>query len=111
MIGQFRISSGVPDSALHLMNHMALKLALNTVSTGTMVKLGRVTGNWMSHVSISNKKLIDRAIRLVSELSGRSYEESCRALFDAADEIDSADWTGREKPSPVQYTLRKLGII
>ena len=111
VIGQFRISSGVPDSALHLMNHMALKLALNTVSTGTMVKLGRVTGNWMSHVSISNKKLIDRAIRLVSELSGRSYEESCRALFDAADEIDSADWTGREKPSPVQYTLRKLGII
>lgn len=111
VIGQFRISSGVPDSALHLMNHMALKLALNTVSTGTMVKLGRVTDNWMSHVSISNKKLIDRAIRLVSELSGRSYEESCRALFDAADEIDSADWTGREKPSPVQYTLRKLGII
>ena len=66
------------------MNHMTLKLALNTVSTGTMVKLGRVTGNWMSYVSISNKKLIDRAIRLVAELSGRSYEESCRALFDYA---------------------------
>ena len=107
----FRISSGVPDSALHLMNHMALKLALNTVSTGTMVKLGRVTGNWMSHVSISNKKLIDRAIRLVSELSGRSYEESCRALFETADAMESEDWTNREKPSPVQATLRRLGVI
>ena len=107
----FRISSGVPDSAFHLMNHMALKLALNTVSTGTMVKLGRVTGNWMSHVSISNKKLIDRAIRLVSELSGRSYEESCRALFETADAMESEDWTNREKPSPVQATLRRLGVI
>ncbi|MBS1372347.1 MAG: sugar phosphate isomerase [Lentisphaeria bacterium] len=102
------ISSGVPDSPLHLMNHMALKLALNTVSTGTMVRLGRVAGNWMSWVSISNKKLIDRAIRLVAELSGRSYEESCRALFDAADAMESAEWTGREKPSPVQYTLWRL---
>lgn len=111
VLAHFRISSGVPDSALHLMNHMALKLALNTVSTGTMVKLGRVTGNWMSYVSISNKKLIDRAIRLVAELSGRSYEESCRALFETADALASEEWTNREKPSPVQATLRHLGVI
>ncbi len=111
VLEHLRIRSGVPDSALHLMNHMALKLALNTVSTGTMVKLGRVTGNWMSHVGVSNKKLLDRAIRLVSELSGRSYEESCRALFETADALESGEWRNREKPSPVQATLRRLGVI
>lgn len=60
VIRKLEISSGASDSPLHLMNHMALKLALNTISTGTMARLGRVAGNWMSWVSTSNKKLIDR---------------------------------------------------
>ena len=108
VIRKLEISSGASDSPLHLMNHMALKLALNTISTGTMARLGRVAGNWMSWVSISNKKLIDRAIRLVSELGGVPYREACLALFETAAEMESEDWSGREKPSPVQLTLARL---
>ena len=102
------LSSGAPDSPLGLMHHMAVKLALNTISTGTMVKLGRVAGNWMSFVDISNKKLVDRAIRLISELGAIPYEEACFALFEAVDEMALQDWSNREKPSPVQYTLNRL---
>ena len=39
---------------------MAIKLVLNTLSTATMARMGRVMGNAMVWVSPSNKKLIDR---------------------------------------------------
>lgn len=103
------LRSGAADSPLGLMHHMAVKLALNTISTGTMVKLGRVAGNWMSWVDISNKKLVDRAIRLISELGKLPYEEACYALFDAVEAMVQEDWSNREKPSPVQYTLARIG--
>ena len=46
-----------------------------------MVCMGRVAGNWMSCVAISNKKLIDRAIRLISELGKVDYHTACVELF------------------------------
>ena len=50
--------------AFPLMRNMAVKLFFNSVSTGTMARLGRVTGNWMSFVDCTNKKLLDRGTRL-----------------------------------------------
>ncbi len=77
----------LPRTKLKIFEHLAVKLQWNTISTGTMVKLGRVRGNWMSHVAISNKKLIDRAIRLISELGKVDYHTACTALFKAAQEL------------------------
>jgi len=90
------------------MDHMAFKLVLNTISTGTMVLMGRVTGNWMSWVEVSNKKLRDRGIRLISEICGMSYEDSCYALHETLDELKTMDLHNQEKLSPVQYTIRKI---
>jgi N-acetylmuramic acid 6-phosphate etherase len=47
----------------------ATKVALNIISTGTMVALGKVRGNLMIDLSISNAKLRDRAVRLVAHLT------------------------------------------
>ena len=47
----------------------ATKLALNIISTGAMVALGKVRGNLMIDLTISNTKLRDRAIRLVAEVA------------------------------------------
>ncbi|MGJ3250368.1 MAG: N-acetylmuramic acid 6-phosphate etherase [Elainellaceae cyanobacterium] len=47
----------------------ATKLALNTLSTGVMVKLGKVYGNRMIDVSVTNTKLYDRALRIVQDLT------------------------------------------
>ena len=102
------ISSDAPDTPLHLLNHMAIKLALNNFSSGTMVCMGRITGNWMSWVNISNKKLIDRAIRLIAELGELEYPDACLELFQSVDELEKQDWTGKERPSVVQYTLNRL---
>jgi len=90
------------------MDHMKVKLAMNTISTGTMVCMGKVKSNWMSFVSMSNKKLIDRCIRLISELAEITYEDACFALHQSIVELEQTDFTGKEEPSPVQYTLNAL---
>ncbi len=48
----------------------ATKMALNILSTGVMVRLGKVYGNRMVDVAVTNTKLEDRALRILSDLSG-----------------------------------------
>ncbi|MEO6835109.1 MAG: N-acetylmuramic acid 6-phosphate etherase [Candidatus Tumulicola sp.] len=48
----------------------AQKIALNTISTALMVRLGKVHGNLMVDVVASNRKLRDRALRLVCAVAG-----------------------------------------
>lgn len=101
------IPGNVKPGSLKLMEHMKIKLILNTISTGTMICLGRVKSNWMSYASMSNKKLVDRCIRLIAELGGRSYEEACFALHQSIEELEKIDFSNEQPPSPVQYTLAK----
>ncbi len=103
----FGIASVKDETPLELMRHMAIKLLLNTISTGTMAVLGRITGNWMSWVDCTNKKLLDRGTRLVSEIGGLSYQESCIRLFEALETIAQQN-TNLEKRSAVQLVLEQL---
>ena len=52
----------------------ATKVALNILSTGAMVQLGRVRGNLMIDLAATNDKLRDRAARLVMQIAGSDYE-------------------------------------
>jgi N-acetylmuramic acid 6-phosphate etherase len=70
-----------PASPLDLIAHVAIKLIFNTLSTVTMAKLGRVKGNWMTQVSPTNKKLIDRSIRIVADLLKLSYGDAAERVF------------------------------
>lgn len=97
-----------PAAPLGLWRHLAVKLIFNTLSTTVMARMGRVTGNWMAHVEITNKKLIDRGTRLVAELAGVSYAQACRALFETRAELMSRPDSGRPKPSPVALTIERL---
>lgn len=96
------------ESPLGVWRRLAVKLVLNTISTGTMARLGRVSGNWMSWVSVSNKKLVDRGVRLVSALGKIPYGDACVRLFEAIDFVERRRWGRGEKPSPVQVALREL---
>ena len=58
----------------------ATKAALNIISTGAMVALGKVRGNLMIDLAISNTKLRDRAARLVAELAKCDYAEAVERL-------------------------------
>lgn len=58
----------------------ATKLVLNTISTGVMVLLGKVYGNRMIDVAVTNSKLEDRAIRIIRDLTSLSREEAAILL-------------------------------
>ena len=66
----------------------ATKIALNIISTGAMVALGKVRGNLMIDLHTSNAKLRDRAARMVAELSGTDYDSARRRL-------EANDWNLR----------------
>ncbi len=90
----------VEASPLRLWEHLAVKMVMNTVSTATMAWLGYVSGNWMVHVSASNKKLIDRSIRLIASQTGMSYDHACHELFITLDRPSGG--------SPVAETIARL---
>ena len=61
----------------------ATKMALNIISTGVMVRLGKVYGNRMVDVAVTNNKLRDRALRILRDLANLDRSEAS-ALLEAS---------------------------
>lgn len=57
------------------------KMILNMISTSVMIRLGRVKGNRMVNMQLTNQKLVDRGTRMVAEELGLSYGLSQRLLL------------------------------
>lgn len=68
----------------------AQKLVLNMISTGAMVKLGKVYQNLMVDMKATNIKLVDRACRIVVEATGATREEAEQALKQTDYEVKPA---------------------
>ena len=62
----------------------ATKLVLNTLTTGAMIRLGKIYGNLMVDLRAWNDKLIDRSQRIVMETTGLGRGDA-RAVIDAAE--------------------------
>ncbi len=76
------------DLLLNGVMRVGLKMLLNTLSTCTMVRLGRVMGNYMIWVVPSNLKLIDRATRYIQKLTGLDYVAANRLLFEVFEYVE-----------------------
>lgn len=59
----------------------AQKLILNMISTSVMIKLGKVKGNRMVDMQLSNKKLVDRGTKMVMDALQVSYEKANELLL------------------------------
>ena len=81
-------------------------MAINAVSTSTMAVFGRICGNYMSFVDMSNKKLVDRGARIIEDLCGVPYEKALEELYFSALLIENGD---AETMSPAQNAIRRLG--
>ena len=68
----------------------AQKLVLNMLSTGAMVKLGKVYQNLMVDVKATNVKLVDRACRIVVEATGAERAQAEAALAQTGFEVKPA---------------------
>lgn len=58
----------------------AQKLVLNMLSTGVMIKMGKVYGNLMVDVKATNEKLVERSKKIICEATGVSIQESEEVL-------------------------------
>lgn len=68
----------------------ATKLVLNTLTTATMIKLGKVYGNLMVDLKATNDKLRDRAERIVMSLTDLSRQQVRKLLQNAHGEVKTA---------------------
>jgi N-acetylmuramic acid 6-phosphate etherase len=68
----------------------ATKMALNILSTGVMVRLGKVHGNRMVDVAVTNAKLEDRALRILRDLAGVNRDEGAQLLQQAGGSVKLA---------------------
>lgn len=71
----------------------AQKMVLNMLSTATMVQLGYVSGNRMSHLKAGNTKLRERAVRIVMAETGLDDAAATKAL-------ETANWVVAEAIKP-----------
>jgi N-acetylmuramic acid 6-phosphate etherase len=58
----------------------AQKLGLNMISTSVMIKLGKVKGNKMVDMQLSNKKLVNRGTQMIMEATGLDEEKASKML-------------------------------
>jgi N-acetylmuramic acid 6-phosphate etherase len=87
------------------------KMALNIISTGAMVQLGKVYGNRMVDVAVTNSKLHDRAVRMLSDLAEIDREAATELLEASGRSVKLAllmKWTGVDRLT-AQELLQKNG--
>ena len=66
------------------------KMALNILSTGVMIRLGKVYGNRMVDVAVTNRKLHDRALRIIQDLTDLSRQEAGYLLESSGKQVKLA---------------------
>ncbi|MBD2161030.1 N-acetylmuramic acid 6-phosphate etherase [Limnothrix sp. FACHB-1083] len=90
------------------------KMALNILSTGAMVKLGKVYGNRMVDVSVTNSKLRDRAVRMVRDLANLNRAEAEDLLDRSGNRVKTAllmHWAGVDRPQAEQFLTQGGGQL
>jgi N-acetylmuramic acid 6-phosphate etherase len=100
----------VPDTGFLLdgVTRVALKMALNALSTCTMVQLGRVMGNYMIWVVASNLKLIDRATRYIQRLTGLEYKPANQLLFEVVEYVEPRMKSDQAYPPVVGLAVTRV---
>ncbi len=87
----------------------ATKMVLNMLSTAAMVQLGKTYGNYMVDVQATNTKLQDRAIRMLTALTGLSYPSATALLDKCEGELKTAI-LAHSLQIEVEAAREKLGL-
>lgn len=77
----------------------AQKMVCNMISTGAMIRLGKVYENVMVDLMLNNKKLVERSRRIISMFTDADYEESTRLLKESGGKVKIALLMGLAKIS------------
>jgi len=96
------------DFLLDGVTRVGVKMVLNALSTCTMVRLGRVMGNFMIWVVPSNLKLIDRATRYIEKITGLPYNEANHLLFEVIEYIEPRMKADQAYPPAVGLAVTRM---
>jgi len=96
------------DFLLDGVTRAGLKMLLNALSTCTMVRLGRVMGNYMIWVVPSNLKLIDRSTRYIQRLTGLDYQAANRLLFEVIEYVEPRMKADQAYPPVVGVSVMRV---
>ncbi|TRL40385.1 N-acetylmuramic acid 6-phosphate etherase [Rhizobium straminoryzae] len=80
----------VVTGSTRLKSGTAQKLVLNMLTTASMIRIGKTYENLMVDLSISNKKLHARGIRIISEATGCPVEDAERYLAESGNNVKLA---------------------
>ncbi len=83
----------------------ATKMVLNMISTGVMIRLGYVYGNLMVNVQPTNKKLEDRARRIIEQAAGVTAERAAELLEESGRSVRTAIVLEKKKVSREQAEI------
>ena len=81
------VGAEVLTGSTRMKSGTAQKLVLNMISTGVMIKLGKVYENLMVDVKATNAKLVERSKKIVMEATGVSREEAENKLNDTGFDV------------------------
>ena len=90
------------------------KMALNIISTGAMVGYGKVYGNRMIDVAVTNDKLQDRALRIISDLTDLNRQKASDLLRKSDKKVKLAllmHWTGLDAAAGQELLDRNQGDL
>lgn len=90
------------------------KMALNILSTSVMVRLGKVYGNRMVDVAVTNKKLHDRALRILQDLTSLNRDEAGYLLELSGRQVKLAlvmHWTRLDKEESDRLLVQHQGDL
>jgi N-acetylmuramic acid 6-phosphate etherase len=84
------VGAEVVSGSTRLKAGTAQKLILNMISTASMIRMGKVYDNLMVDVKVSNRKLADRAARIVAEITGVDLQTAASLLRQTDNEVKTA---------------------
>jgi N-acetylmuramic acid 6-phosphate etherase len=90
------------------------KMALNILSTGTMVKLGKVYGNRMVDVAVTNAKLHDRALQMIQDLTQLERDAASELLETSGRSVKVAllmHWTQVDRDRAEEILAKNNGQL
>ncbi len=96
------------DFLLEGVTRVEVKTLLNSLSTCTMVRLGRVMGNYMIWVVPSNLKLIDRSTRYIQKLTGLNYRDANHLLFEVIEYVEPRMKADQAYPPVVGVAVMRM---
>lgn len=88
---------------------LAIKLVLNAITSGAYITNGKVYGNRMVDLKISNNKLYYRAISIISDLMGVESEKATDALLASIYSTDKI--TSLHRDAPVQHHIERATTV